>query len=438
MSNKSPAIRISRFYASRRMAVALGVAVMVVFAAAVAFGLNATHGVPFKDRATVRAAFDDVQGLTEGDDVRIASTRVGYVEEITYEGGQAVVAMEIDDPDTVVYRDASVTAATVKARSSLGQKFVDIDPGSPEAGAIPDDDVITPESTKGAEDIGELFNVFDTRTREASGTALREVGGGLAGRSQDLHDALRTAPDLLTDLGAVAGTLSRDDGTDLVGLLRSAHTLAGRFEGREQEIANLTEQLATTMDSLGVDDAEPMDAVLDRAPETLREAGSALEALRAPLADTEVATAELRPGAESLGAATDDLRGVLREGVQPLEKVPAVADSAEPAVDDLSAVAADAGPLAGRLVDTAADSSHILSVLAPYSGEISGYFTNATSALSQGDDAGHWLRIYLVPRAESVAGTVPVEDPTVSRNAYPEPGEAEQDSASSPLEGGRR
>lgn len=432
---KAASMRLSKAAGSKKAALAIGVTAMVVFAGSVVFGLNATHGMPLAPRTTVLAAFDEVGGLVDGDDVRIASSRVGYVEEIRIENGQAVTVLQIDDEDKKFYRNAT---ASIEGRSALGQKFVNLNPGTPDAGELPAGQLIEQRQTRGAQEISELFNTLDGKTRRSAGSAVRELGGGMAGHSQDLRDAVAAAPQILPDLGTVSRTLSAHNGADLTGLLRSAETLASRFQGREQEIAGLTRKLGTTMDAVAVDGGAPVEAALQRSPEALRAARTAMDALASPLADTETAMTNLRPGAGALGAATEDLRAVLREGVAPLEKVPGVAEKADPAVEGLTHLMTDARPVSARLVNTTNDAAKPLSVLAPYSGEVSNYFTVGTNALSHGDESGHWLRIYLIPRLESASGTVPIEDPTVSRNAYPAPGEAANDAAPSPLEGGRR
>lgn len=423
---------------SQRAAWMIGVAVTVLFASAVLFGLNATHGMPLAPRKTLKAAFHDLNGLVVGDDVRIASTRVGYVDDIRVEGGRAVAILKIDDENMRVFRNATAANASVGARSALGQKFVDLDPGSHETGELDNGALIPERATRGAHEISELFDVFDDPTRRATGSVLRELGGGLGGHERDLHDSLRAAPHVLPDLGAVSRSLAVRDGQDLTGLLHSADSLTSRFQNRQQELAGLTEQLDVSLNAMAVDGGKPVEDILRRAPGTLREARGALDALNRPLVHTEKAASVLRPGAESLGAATPDLRGVLREGVPPLAKVPGVARTGQPAVTELTGVMDDARPVAAQLVDTANRAATPLSVLAPYSGEIANYFTLASSALSHGDSAGNWLRIYLVPHPESVSGTVPVKDPTVSRNPYPEPGQAARDSARAPIQGGPR
>lgn len=431
-------LRLRKAIGSKKTALVFGIGLVVLFAAAVVFGLNATHGMPLAERKVVKATFDDLAGLNSGDDVRIASTRVGFVEDLRMEQGRAIAVLKLDDPNIPIYRNADATNASVGARSALGQKFVDLNPGSPDAGELRSGAVIPERDTRSAQEITELFNAFDAPTRKAAGSTLRELGGGLAGHSRDLADSMRSSPQTLPDLGTVSRSLAAGGGGDLVGMLRSADTLSSRFAGRQDELADMTRQLGGTLDALAVDGGGPVRDALRRAPQTLREARGALSALAGPLRDTRNAATDLRPGAEALSAATPDLRGTLREGVRPLEKVPGVAEPAKPALGELTEVVRDARPVSGRLVQTVNKARTPLGVLAPYNAEVSNFFSYATSALSQGDSAGNWLRIYLVPRLESVAGTLPVKDPTHSRNAYPAPGEAPTDSAASPIVGGGR
>ena len=422
MSTSSPRMMFRKAFSSQQASLTVGVIVMALFAAAVVFGLNATHGVPLAERKVIKVAFDDLSGLNTGDDVRIASSRVGFVQDLRMEGGAAVAVLKIDDPETKLYDNAK--AASVSDRSALGQKYIDLDPGSPGTGKLRTGATIPAAQTVGSHDINQFFDVFDTATREATSSTLKEVGGGAVRHSKDLNDAVGSAPGILTDVATVSRTLSANDGASLVGLLRSADTLASRFAGREKEIAELTKQLGTTLDAVAVDSGKPVEETLARAPETLDKTKSTLDALNGPLSDTEVAMTKLRPGAEALGAAVPDLRGVLTEGVKPLRKLPGVNEKAEPAVEELTELVDDARPLAHQLVKTGDSAAPPASVLGPYANEIANYFTVGSDAISHGDDAGHWLRIMILASAESVGG---VGTPPAPRNPYPEPGQAAKD-----------
>jgi len=393
----------------------VGTVVLVLFGGAVVFGLNATHGMPLVERRMVKVAFEDLSGLNTGDDVRIAGSRVGYVDELKLEDGQAVAVLKLDDPDTELYQNAS--AARVADRSGLGQKFVNLDPGDPSTGEIRSEAVIPARESIRSEDLSQLLDVFDEKTRTEASVQLRNLGGGMLGHGPDLHAFVRNAEGLLQDTGTVSEALAADGVVPLEDLLQSADVLSSRVATRHHELAALVDQFATTVDAFAVDSGKPVGESLDRAPRTLAAARTALRSLNQPLADTAVAMRRLRPGATALGHSVPDLRGFLREAVGPLDKVPAVNEEADPGVESLGRLVEDARPLVSQLVTTGRSSSPFMSVLGDYAFDIANFYTDASAALSHRDSAGHWLRIMLLPGTESVAG-VPG---AAQRDPYPEP-----------------
>lgn len=414
----------------------IGVATVVACVAAVMFAVSAQYGLPGSTELKLRAAFNDVGSLRVGDDVRVASVRVGYVSGISYEHGQALVDLALQDVDTV-YRNASATAAAVGARSALGLKFVDLKPGTPDAGELSDGELIPAAKTQGAQEITDLLEVFDPQTRKALGSTLRETGNGFAGQAENLRDALAALPDGLEDAAAVSRALSAGDGADLTAMLRSLDRVSGRFAGRQQELATLARRLDKTLAAVAVDDGKPLDAALADAPRALDSTRKALRDVRGPVTDLGAAMRNLRPGASSLAAATDDVRGVLTEGVRPLRKLPPVADQALPAVRSLSQVLADARPLAPRLTRAVDRAAEPLTTAASYAPEIADFFRYGERTMADHDDAGHWLRFFVSFSPELVSGFVPgFKDPLVGRHPYPEPGEAGSMRKTTPI-GGR-
>lgn len=389
----------------------IGLSTLATFIAAVIFGLNATHGSPIKKRTTVEAEFDNVAGLMVGDDVRIASARVGYVEEMKLDGGNALLVLKIDDPEQKLYADAT---AAVTDRSGFGQKFVYLDPGSPRAGAL--DGRIKLANTIRSQDINELFNVFDEKTRAAANSTLREFGGGMTGHAQDLNDLLGTAPGILDNTAAVSNALVVNNASDFVGLLRSSDRLAARFRGREQHAADVLDQLGTTLDALAVDNGEPLAESIQDAPETLDDVTSTLDDLQDPLKNTASAMEDLRPGAEALADATPDLRRFMREAVDPLKELPDVNELAEPAVKSLTELVNDARPLARQLVTTGDSGAPPVSKLGEFTPEVLRWFDWLGDTLKYKTADGRYTRILTVLSDESVGGKG--KSPTLQRNVY--------------------
>jgi phospholipid/cholesterol/gamma-HCH transport system substrate-binding protein len=403
-----------------------GLGVVAFFVGAVYLALTASSGLPGQSHRLVHAAFPTVGGLRVGDEVRKASVRIGQVSDITLDGDRALVTLQLDSDETV-YRNATVA---IESRSALGQNFVALAAGAPGAGDLADGQLIPTSHAHGPASLDDVLSTFDPKTRAATSSAIRELGGGLAGHGDELHAAVLNAPDLLRDLGTVSRAAAAPS-TDLAGLLRSTEALASRFDGREQQLAELTDDVSITLSSLAVDDGRALGDTISQAPATLSQARTALVALQTPLSDLQRGMESLRPGARALGAATPNLRGALRESLVPLGKVASVAQQAQPAVAGLRDLLHDARPLAPRLEDLLASTHSPAAVLAPYAPEISRFFTWWSSANRFSDKSGNYLRIELLFRPESVAGASGLSDPLLHRNPYPAPGQAPRDRANS-------
>lgn len=398
-----------------------GVVMFALIGLALGLTFKAQTGMPFVPTTTVQAEFKNVHSLSANDQVRQNSKRVGRVSAVEYVDGVAVVTMELDGKRKV-YDDAR---AAIWDESALATKFVELYPGTPEAGPLTGQ-TIPVGRTKSSTDLYQVLDVFDERTRDAAASTVREAGAGLAGRSEELHDLLASAPNLLDDAGEVSSALASAE-ADLPGLLRASNELAARFRGRESEIASLVEQSEQTLRAISVDDGLPLTETLNKAPGTLAAVRTALDGLNAPLADTESTMRELAPGAAALGRSERDLRGFLRESVPVAGKVPGVAEQAEPAVEDLSGLIADARPLAPRVTRALHDASIPLAILAPYGPEMGTLFVRGHSFMSQGPAPGiRYARLNANPGLSTVTGGL-IESGNYRQNQYPEPGEADGD-----------
>lgn len=393
----------------------VGIAATLVLGALAVFGLTAKPGSVRPDLELTRftASFDNVGMLQARDEVRQSSIRIGEVESVEFADGKALVTMRLDD-ERPVYANAT---AAVNDESALARKFVEIDPGTPTAGPL-GDRVIAADRTVDSASLDELFDIFDKPTRKAVSSTIRELGGGVVGRGDDLHDAVRASPELLDGAGKITGALA-DPEAALPELVNSANALASRFTGREREITDLLRDADATLRAVNVDGAAPLRDTVRALPSTVRQLRGTFDALERPLADAEQALTRLRPGAAALGEATPDLRGVLVEGVQPLRKMPRVAHQATPAVKQLTDVMTRVRPLVPQLGRTLSSAYPLIAGLAPYSPDLGMFFSQKSLLAGMISPDKHYFRAM-------VAGPGPynvsVADPTSSREGYPEPG----------------
>jgi phospholipid/cholesterol/gamma-HCH transport system substrate-binding protein len=343
-------------------------AVTVAVGAVVAWiGITVQGGgpIPLKSYTTVSAAFEDVGTLKPQQKVTENGVRIGMITGIDYVDGAALVTMRLEG-DHEVYQDAT---AQIGNESALGKKYVDLDPGTPAAGDL-GDDVLPADQTTDAADLDTVLQTFDPQARNGLSDTLRAVGGGFIGHGPDLKALAGRSPELLTDADVAVGTLAAPT-TNLDDLLIQADTLAGEFQGSEEELAALLDQAATTLEAVNVDETAPLHATLERLPQTLRTAREGLAAVNEPLRTTARAAVRLRPGVDRLVEATPDLRGFLTESPPVARTVQTFTDQAEPALKALVPTVEDLRPLVVDRVTRA------LSVADPFLTEMAPWWADA-------------------------------------------------------------
>lgn len=393
----------------------IGIVAVVVIGAIAWVGATVQVGgeLPAKAYTYVRAAFADVGTLTPRQEVAEDGGRIGQVDRVDYQGGLAIVTMRLDG-DRAVYRDATASIANA---SALGRKRVELDPGTPGAGPL-GDTLIDQSHTRSSISLDDVFAPFDAPTRSALQSSLNQLAGGVAGHGQDLHDVLTVAPELLNDFGTTTGALASRD-ANLPHLLDSADQLAGQFDGHEAQLRGLLSEMDATLQAVNVDGARPLTETVTGLPATLRQARDSLRSLDQPLADVRAAVTTAAPGARALGASTDDLRGLFREAVDPLRKVPGVGGQALPAVDELAHTFADARPVVPRIAETVTPANVFLTQLAPYSTDIGRFFSEHDLLSGSFTPDQHFFSATLaIPSLYNVS----LPDPTAKRIPYPAPG----------------
>lgn len=372
-------------------------------------------GLPLRTYTTVEADFGDVGTLKAGQRVSRRGVDIGVVTDVRYVDGTARVTMRLEG-DVPLHADAR---ARIGNESALGRKFVDLDPGDDASGAL-GDRVISVDRTSDASDVGDVLAAFPEPARDGLATGLQNLGGGLTGGSDDLHDAVQAGPGLLADVRTLSRTLSAPE-TDLADLLDEVDALVTELRGSEKDIAGLVESSGQALAAVDVDGSRPLRETVRAAPRTLRSLTADLRRINPSLRDTASAARSLRPGVDALVEATPDLRGVLRESGPTLDQAREFADDAVPGVRALAAAAPDIDGWVARLGTTLRQADGTLAVLSPFAPDIARLFGNHDLLSGNYAPDKHYFSIQLiVPGLQSVG----LPDPSVQVDPYSGPGGA--------------
>jgi len=256
------------------------------------------------DAELVRAQFRSAAPLVEGNQVKIDGVVVGSVKSLAVDDGLAMVGLELDEEARPLHEDARLTIRPV---SLLGERYVDLDRGSPAAPLLGDGEVIPVEQTATSVGLDEVLNTVDQPTGEGLRALVSTLGEGLQGNGENVDEALRLLSPSLRDARAMAAVL--DEHNELLGrLIASFEPVASALATRDGEAMD---QLVASSDAVLTAVRErqtQLERTLERLPGTLRVLRTTLANLHTAADDTAPTLRELRPLTDKLPELSTELR----------------------------------------------------------------------------------------------------------------------------------
>ena len=212
-----------------RNPVPIGAAGLLVIALLLVVAFN-IQSIPFIGGGnTYRAAFSEAGGLLKGDDVRIAGVKVGKVNGVDLAGDHVVVDFKVTEPAAF----GTQTAASVRMKTLLGQKYLALEPAGP--GQLEEDSEIPLDRTVSSYDIVNAFSDLATTTERIDTGQLATSLTTLATEFKDSPKDVRAALDGLSRLSRTIA--SRD--AELKRLLASANSVSGTVAQRNKAVESI-------------------------------------------------------------------------------------------------------------------------------------------------------------------------------------------------------
>jgi ABC-type transporter Mla subunit MlaD len=374
----------------------IGAATILVTVVGVFLAYNANNGLPFVPTYDVKVLVPDAAELVKGNDVRIGGKRVGAVatiKAIKTANGRFVSQLDLKLEKTVEPLRAD-TIATVRPRSTLGLKYLELKPGA-HGRALPNGGTLPVTQAGRIVELDDVLNAFDAGTRAGIQDLVDRASNGVAGRGADLNDALAGLHPVLGNLGPVMTNLS-DPRTALTGAIAGLNEAAGAAAPVSAQLGSLIDGAATTLGSLDAA-SKGLGGTLDRAPALMTQATSDLRAMSPVLADAARLANGLRPGADLLPAASRNLANVAQTGAPVLRRATRLGPDLEDLLKSLGALAKDPSTSVSvrKLTQVVASLGPTLRFVNPFQTQCNylGLWTrNASSTISEGDENGTWFR----------------------------------------------
>ncbi len=383
--------------------VLVGAITLLVAIVAVFLSYNANSGLPFVPTYDLEADVPNAANLVVGNDVRIGGQRVGAVSEITPVPGEdgkpptARVELKLEKKVDPLPVDSTLI---IRPRSALGLKYVELTPGESDEGFQAGDTIPASQATPKPVEIDDVFNTFDVKTRRGAQRSLEGIGTALAGRGQDINEAIVDLRPLLFYLQPVANNLADPD-TQLARFFQELGDAAAEVAPVSETQASLFVNLDITFTALASVARPFIQETISNSPATEDAAIRGFPQQRPFLRNTTALFRELKPGARVLPTSAPILADALEIGTRTLARTPAFNERLEDVFVALKNFTEEplVQPAIERLNDTVESLRPTLAFVTPAQ-TVCNYatlwFRNISSLLSVGDQNGTWQRFIII------------------------------------------
>lgn len=375
----------------------VGAVTVLIVIVAVFLAYNANNGLPFVSTYNLKAKVPNADALVKGNDIRIGGTLVGTVKSVVpIQVGNGKVAaqlsLSLDKNAEPLPVDSTLT---IRPKSALGLKFLQITPGNSAkgfpAGATIPLAAYTPEPV----DIDQFFSMFDKPTRDAIRQNLAGFGNALAGRGPQLNEAFGALRRLVVHGQPVLRTIAAP-GNNFAGFWRALEDFSATVAPVAETNASLFVALDRTFAAFARVSRPYIQETIEKGPPTLDAVNADLPAVRPFFRDSARFFTALKPGAQALAKTSPTIAASLHAGVPALNASPVLNAQLQPTAEALVAFQESSGVFNGLdlLIDTNGLLKPALQFIAPAQTDcnyVSLAFKNLAATNSQGNSQGNWL-----------------------------------------------
>jgi virulence factor Mce-like protein len=414
--------------------VLVGAVTVLVVIVAVFLAYNANNGLPFVSTYNLQARVPNADALVKGNEVRIGGVRVGIVKSVVpvqlKDGNVAAeLSLSLDKSAEPLPVDSTIT---VRPKSALGLKFLQVTPGRSSQGFEAGETIPLAAAKPEPVDIDQFFDMFDKPTRDAIRQNLAGFGNALAGRGPQLNEAIGALRRFVVNAQPVLRTIVAPS-TDFTGFWKALEALSATVAPVAETQASLFVALDRTFAAFARVSRPFIQETIEKSPPTLDTANADLPVLRPFLHDSERFFAALQPGARALAETSPIIAEALHAGVPVLNASPILNDQLQPTAEALVAFQQAPGVFNGLnlLTDTNNVLKPSLRFIAPAQticNYVSLAFRNLANASESGNGKGNWLAFISYeppqgPNAESGPSSAPADGPGKANhlhfNPYP-------------------
>ena len=370
-----------------------------------------------------QVAFPNAFDLADQADVRIAGVSVGKVvsKQLDPADSRTLVTIQMANQYAPIHRNA---VAILRQKTLLGETYVQLSAGSPNAPPVPDGGRLNNGQVVPAVQLDQIFNTFDPTTRAAFRSWQQELAKAIRGNDQNLNDVLGNLPTFAVNLTQLLQVLDVEHSA-VVSLVQNGGTTFNALNRDPAALSNLITAGDKTFGTLAANNNALADT-FHVFPTFLTQQRLTMADLQTFSTNADPVIKELIPVAQQLGptlAAVNQLSPHLRKLFVQLGPLVTASNTGLPATER---VLKGLGPntLLDQLGPFLEQLNPIFSWLEQHQQLTADFISNGGASVfartSPSSGTGHYLRQF-GPSGPETLSLAPTRDANNRGNDYPSP-----------------
>jgi phospholipid/cholesterol/gamma-HCH transport system substrate-binding protein len=336
--------------------------------------------IPFNPQGyRFEASFPYAQELATPADVRIAGVSVGKVVQTALDpkGNRTIATIQLGNQYAPIRRDAT---AILRTKTILGETYVELTPGQPNAPPLPDGAMLPRGQVQQAVQFDDVFNALDPTTRRAFQIWQQQLGQAIQGNDQNLNSVFGNLPTFAADASDILKVLDIQHAS-VVRLLQSGGTVFSAIARDPATLRNLVSTGETTFNTTAANN-RALAATFKTFPDFLTQTRLTMGRLQSFATDADPVVKELVGVAQQLSPTLNSVRQLsppLQNLFVNLRPLISASRAGLPAVAN---VLTGARPLLGALAPFLEQLNPVITWLSTHQQLTSDFFSNGASALA--------------------------------------------------------
>ena len=380
--------------------------------------------IPFSPQGyRINALFKETGLLVPNADVRISGVNVGKVTAVQARGVNSYVTMDLEQAYAPIPID---TRAVLRQKTLLGEAYIELSTGTGSGPKFHDGGTIPVTQIQPTQALDQVLGSFDRPTQRDLQALLSGTAVALAGRGQNINNAIGNLDPAVTQLSALVGALNEQQ-SNIRGVINNGAIVLTTLGDRSADLQSLITAGNQVFGATAAENASLTATVNALVPFDVQ-LRTTLGSLNTTLGIASPTLAVLRPVAPLLPPALSAVIALSGPATALLSEAPGLFNAANAALPAITRFSEAFKPAVDVLLPAAQQLVPIITFMAQYRRELVAAMGNlaadlqakAPAATSSG--SASYLRAASVLGPESIYGQT-VREPQNRNNAYFSPGE---------------